>query len=600
MTSIPITVNAIPLASFSTNQFTCPDDINTVTFTGSPASGATYNWDFGSASVVSGSGPGPYELSWNNSGSAGISLVVISNGCSDTSTFNVTVYPIPVSTFTLPASMCPGDTVQITYTGNADPGATFDWNFNAANIISGSGSGPYQATWTNGGNANVSLIVTENGCPSLSSQNSIIIETLPAADAGSDITVCSGTTLTIGTVNSPGLIYSWSPTTDLTDPNSGVTTLNGINNGSFTDIRKYILNVSSNIGCLNNDTVLVTIDPIPSVAFTSQAAQCLNDNKFQFYVSGTRIPGAQYLWTFGPDADPTQSNLEIPLPVHFETIGQHPVTLNASYGNCIGAPFSDNITIVADPEANFQPLIYEGCVPLTVPFVNQSIGGNTYLWTFSDSQTDTATAAMHVFTNAGTYSVDLLTRNVYGCTDFVSYPDLIKVHPKPESSFSPSPDRANILEPMIQFINSTPGINQYYWEFGDGDSSTNINPDHFYKEIGTYTVTLYVTNLYGCKDSITALVRIEDDFTFYIPNAFSPNGDGRNDFFGGFGTRLKAYHMDVLDRWGLVIYSSDDMGKPWDGSVKNGVQSDVYLYKIQVTDNNDHTHVYTGHVTVIR
>jgi len=347
--------------------------------------------------------------------------------------------------------------------------------------------------------------------------------------------------------------------------------------------------------------MLITINPVPAVAFTNQAPQCFKDNKFQFYVSGTIIPGAQYLWNFGTDANPTQSTLAIPPPVHFNTTDTFSVSVNASFAGCEAPEFSDNVIVVADPVAAFSPLVVEGCVPLTVPFVNSSSGNaNTYLWNFNDNSTDTAEQVVHIFTQPGTYSVDLTSQSAEGCTDYILYSNLITVNPLPQSSFIPSPERANILEPIIQFINSTPGLNQYYWDFGDGDSSVHANPDHLYREIGSYEVTLYVTNVYGCKDSVTALVHIEDDYTFYIPNAFSPNGDGRNDTFSGYGTRFKLYHMDIIDRWGLVIYSTDNIDQPWDGKVNHDVQSDVYLYKIQVTDNKNKIHIYTGHISVIR
>ncbi len=601
VSSNSILVNAIPTASINTNQFTCPDEANTVTFTGTPASGGIYTWNFGSATVLSGSGSGPYVLTWSNSGIDSIGLIINQNGCTDTTTFTVTIYQPPTSTFTLPPTACPGDSLQIIYTGIANPAALYTWNFDNGIIISGNGVGPYTVAWFVAGSANVTLLVTENGCQSPLTQNNIVISTLPSVDAGSDVTVCSGTTLSIGSSSSPGITYSWWPSTGLTSPNSSMSSLQGVNSGVYSEVRKYVLEAVSAIGCVNTDTVIVTINPIPVVAFTNQAAQCLEDNKFQFYLSGTRIPGANYTWTFGPQGIPSQSTSEIPSLVHFVQTGRYPVTLEASFGDCIATPFTDTVLVVADPTAAFSPLILEGCVPLTVPFSNQSTGNdNTYLWTFSDNSTDTITSSVHVFTTPGTYSVELLAQSAEGCTDYISYSDLITVFPLPQSAFIPSPERTNILEPMIQFINSTPGINQYYWEFGDGDSSILTNPDHLYKEIGTYTVTLFVSNIYGCRDSITALVSIEDDLTFYIPNAFSPNGDGRNDTFSGFGTRLKSYHMDILDRWGLVIYSTDNINEPWDGKIKNSAQADVYLYKILVTDFQDKSHQYTGHVSVIR
>jgi len=599
--SIPILINAIPEASFNTNAFTCPDEQQNISFTGSASPSAIYTWTFGGANVASGSGAGPYMVSWSTSGTKSIGLVITDNGCADTSTFNVSVKTVPTSIFTIPSEACPLDTVMVMYTGNADPSATFDWTFGGANLISGSGNGPYLLSWNAATSANITLTVTENGCTSPISQNTIAIASLPPANAGIDKSMCSGTTLTIGSAATGGISYSWMPQTGLSAPNSSSTTVEGINQSVFPEVRKYILFVESGIGCHNSDTVLITINPVPVVSFTNQASQCFKDNKFQFYVSGSIIPGAQYSWDFGPDANPSQSNQAIPPPVHFNSVDTFMVSVSANFEFCDAIPFSDNVIVVADPVAAFTPLLHEGCVPLTVPFLNQSSGvNNSYLWNFGDNSSITDEQVVHVFTKPGLYSVELTTQNAAGCTDYIVYPNLITVNPLPQASFNPSPETANILEPIIQFLNTTPGINQYEWTFGDGDSSIETNPDHMYREIGSYEVTLYTTNIYGCRDSVTALVHIEDDYTFYVPNAFSPNGDGRNDTFSGHGTRIKAYHMDILDRWGLVIYSTDDINKPWDGKVTRDVQSDVYLYKILVTDNKNKSHIYTGHVSVIR
>ncbi|TAH41779.1 MAG: PKD domain-containing protein [Bacteroidetes bacterium] len=600
-TIIPVRIDAIPVASFTADPSSCPGVQNTVNFTGSPSGGANYIWDFGTATVISGSGSGPYVLSWSSPGQMNINLIVENNGCNDTTMLAVTVFPTPTSTFSYPASICPGDTAQIIYTGSAGPGSTYTWDFAGGTVISGTDEGPYLVSWPGGGTPALSLIVNENGCPSILTQNNISIAPLPIVSAGSDVTICSGTSTLIGSNPSAGTTYLWYPSTGLIDPNASSTTVQGTTSGVFAELRNYILRATSSLGCTNSDSIKVTINPVPTSVFTSPLPQCLDNNSFKFYLSGTVIPGAQYIWDFGPLANPQQSNLAAPPPVSYPQIGTYAVTVQASYGPCIAPPFTDSVRIIPNPVANFSALIVEGCVPLTVPFVNQSSGlWNNYVWTFSDQSTDTSAQALHVFTSPGTYTVELLAQTTNGCTDKITYNDLIRVNPKPVPAFFPSPQTTSIFEPMIQFINSTTGINSYTWEFGDGDSSYAVNPDHLYREIGEYTVSLYVTNIYGCKDTITALVRIEDDFTFYIPNTFSPNGDGKNDFFGGFGTRLKSYQMDIFDRWGLLVYSTDDILKPWDGKNNNNVQADVYIYKIRVTDNKNQGHEYTGHVNIVR
>ena len=111
---------------------------------------------------------------------------------------------------------------------------------------------------------------------------------------------------------------------------------------------------------------------------------------------------------------------------------------------------------------------------------------------------------------------------------------------------------------------------------------------------------LIVTSPDGCIDTIAGVVRVEDNFAFYIPNAFSPNGDGVNDSFRGFGVAIRAFSMSIYNRWGELIYRTNDYNQPWDGKVKDTVQNDVYVYRIEVVDHHEEKHVYLGNVSVVR
>jgi gliding motility-associated-like protein len=119
--------------------------------------------------------------------------------------------------------------------------------------------------------------------------------------------------------------------------------------------------------------------------------------------------------------------------------------------------------------------------------------------------------------------------------------------------------------------------------------------------VGQYEVTLVSTNQWGCSDTIVHTVYIDDDFAFYIPNAFSPNGDGVNDLFSGKGYGIKDYVMYIFDRWGEKIYETTDLSKGWDGTYKGEeAQQDVYVYRVDIIDIHGEKHKYRGHFTLIR
>lgn len=137
---------------------------------------ANYTWDFDGGTIISGSGQGPYQVTWSDTGSYTIWVVVSEPGCSsDSISYIITVKPIPTSEFVLISPICYGETTIINYTGNASPTAIYQWDFNGGNLISGAGPGPLYVNWFSSDTFNIQLVVTENGCSSLSTMVPIIV-----------------------------------------------------------------------------------------------------------------------------------------------------------------------------------------------------------------------------------------------------------------------------------------------------------------------------------------------------------------------------------------------------------------------------------------
>ncbi|MFL5765728.1 MAG: gliding motility-associated C-terminal domain-containing protein, partial [Bacteroidia bacterium] len=146
------------------------------------------------------------------------------------------------------------------------------------------------------------------------------------------------------------------------------------------------------------------------------------------------------------------------------------------------------------------------------------------------------------------------------------------------------------------------------WNFGDaltlgGGTSTLQNPSYTFTDAGTYCAQLAVASSHGCVDTTNQCIIIDPEFTFFIPNAFSPNGDGVNDEFFGKGEYIKKFEMFIYDRWGNNIFYSDDINKHWDGRANHGgeiAQQDTYVYTIKITDQKDKKHKYIGTVTIVK
>jgi gliding motility-associated-like protein len=112
-----------------------------------------------------------------------------------------------------------------------------------------------------------------------------------------------------------------------------------------------------------------------------------------------------------------------------------------------------------------------------------------------------------------------------------------------------------------------------------------------------------VETIHGCTDDVSHVVEIEPDFMFYIPNTFTPNNDGRNDYFRPYGEGVKweTFEMTIYTRWGEEIFHTGDIENPWRGWYKDReVEVGVYVYMIRIFDQNGEQHTYRDHVTLMR
>ncbi len=138
-----------------------------------------------------------------------------------------------------------------------------------------------------------------------------------------------------------------------------------------------------------------------------------------------------------------------------------------------------------------------------------------------------------------------------------------------------------------------------------GTSENSLqNPVHIYPDTGAYCpVVLVVMNNKGCVDTIVQCMAVDPLYTLYIPSAFSPNGDGDNEFFQPKGAYIKTFEMYIFDRWGMELYHTKDIKDGWNGKVKDGskiCQEDSYVYNITATDWHNQKHSYIGTVTLIK
>ncbi|MFI5151660.1 MAG: gliding motility-associated C-terminal domain-containing protein, partial [Bacteroidia bacterium] len=214
------------------------------------------------------------------------------------------------------------------------------------------------------------------------------------------------------------------------------------------------------------------------------------------------------------------------------------------------------------------------------------------------------------YTSPGLYSITENITDIHGCKAVSSRPNYIDVWPLPEAAFTLGPQPATILEPLIIFTDqSTPAgsIASWAWTFGDfaRGSAAIPSPQYTYPDTGCFQVQLIVKNQFGCADTATHPVCIQPDFSFYAPNSFTPNGDGKNDTWTpeGIGVDPNMYHMYMFDRWGNLIWETRTWGQAWDGRANEGTnvaQIDTYIWKCEVNDYHGNKHRFSGHCNIIK
>ena len=583
-----VTYNHPPICAYDTVTFTAITSISSGTI-------SHYLWYFGDGGVSYQVNPTHY---YGAPGGYSLKLTVTSDsGCIANYTTITTVNSIPAAAFNS-VPVCYGNSTQfsdLSIAGN-DTINSWQWNFGDGTV--GNTNNPSHQ-YSVDGNFPVQLIVsTNNGCYDTITSVATV-HPLPVVNAGRDSTICSGNNILLGSQPQNNIYYQWTPGTNLNHTNLATANFSGYNNSHISQQYTYQVTATNQYGCSTSDDVTVNVLPVPELTFQTPNAQCLDGNSFNFLPSGYVDINSTILWTFTNDANPSTSYSFIPPPVSYSTTGNHPVVLYYSYGQCPGKPVIDTAIVWQNPQSGFLPTSYEGCAPLTVTFYNAyPQNANNYTWTIDGNSTHEISPA-HTFDTPGSYRVRLDVMNEHGCSaDPYIIP--INIYNIPTAAFTNTPEYGRMYESLIEFQNNSVGAVQYDWNFGDGNTADFFDGNHIYGDTGSFVIALIVTSNHGCMDTAYGRVRIEDGFSFYVPNAFTPNDDGVNDSFQGYGTFIHAYEMWIYDRWGKIIYHTEDYNKPWDGRMHSIVQNDTYVYRIRVTDTHEKDHIYIGSVSLVK
>lgn len=535
------TISAFPAVSFttSTTQATC----------GQPN---------GSASVNVTSGTAPYTYQWSPNVSSGSTAnniaagnytvtVTDANGCSDTQTIIVT----EIATFSLTTQTTPvgctgtGATATVNVNGGTGP-FTYQWSPSGGNgqTATNLNSGTYTVTVTDGAGCTLTASVTIDpytpmslsvtGSPALCDN---------AASGTASVSVIGG---------NPGYTYQWS---------NGATTaaITGLSPGTYT------VTVTDASSCTETITVSIAQNPQVFISISGNNDLCEGQSTTLTSSVNGGSGGNQYLWSNGSNS----SSVTVTPPAG---INVYTVTVTDNTGCTASATYAVNITSYPVLSLSNDVTICSG-----ESTVLTASGAATYNWSPSTGLSNPTSANPVASPSATTtYTVTGANGN---CTSTAS----VTVTVSPDVIAAATADTTKGFPPLtVNFTNLSTGGSTYLWNFGDGNTSSLLDPQHTFTEPGVYNVQLIVTNSDGCTDTITIRVEVELTSAFTIPNVFTPNNDGKNDLFSFTEEGILEVKAEIYNRWGEKIYDWNKTGHGWNGITSNGKEAPEGTYFIIV------------------
>ncbi|MDX1350906.1 MAG: PKD domain-containing protein, partial [Putridiphycobacter sp.] len=493
-----------------------------------------------------------------------VSLILTQNGCQYFDTI-VVDYTVPFQPNLISDTMlCPGQSFQIAFSNNY----SFLWSNNSTDsslVIDSPG-----LYWVE---------INDHGC--------IVIDSIsvqfypdPTVNLGNDTVICNATALSLD-VFQQNATYVWhnnSSASNYTATNTELiwVTLTDSNNCQVTD-SIYV------------EKIDITLDLGPDLLLCD--GDVVELNALQPFM-------ANYQWQ-----DNSYSS-----SYSITSAGQYFVTVSSSICQSSDTVNVDYINLI--PDFTGDSAI---CYGSTIAFTNLSqISSNdyiqSYLWEFGDLQSSSAENPIHLYNAAGQYDVSLTITSSFGCSARITANNYVQVYAVPEASFIYQTENTDAIEPLIYFESTSPNSDNWFWKINNVPvaATENFTYDFDAFSSGYQYVELIVTNDFGCSDTVTQYIKIDEATILYVPNAFTPfNAGNLNNTFKPIftsGFEKQSYRFMIFNRWGEVIFESMDPEVGWDGTYGNKLcEMGVYVWYIEyMDDQSSETKTVNGTVTLIR
>jgi gliding motility-associated-like protein len=566
--------------------------ITVTPFGGTPA--YTYAWSPGAQSTQTATGLG-----------AGIYSVTVTDQNSCVRTISMPVTEPPVLSSVVSSVVNPPCTDSV----------------GSASVVVSGGTIPYYYAWnstpTQTGSTMLDVPAGSYTCTITDSNNCVVTNTVTitnptpvvASVALDSVIICAGGTSSLSATATGGTgvyTYVWmSPPVQ----NGGTLPF------SQSQTTTYTVTAYDQNNCASPpDTVVGVVYSMnqSSITATGDSLICPGHSAAVFVqLNSTNTGPLTYSWT----------NLAGNGPGAYVVTPNVPTTYVVTVTNSCGIVVKDSITVGFNPPPTVTLVTNSNaiCAPSTIQYFDASVSGNpndpivSWLWNFGDGGTSTLPDPDHEYTAPGSYNISLTVTTAGGCINSNSaQPFNVQAYPFPNAAFTPNATTLNMpYDQLICTNQSTPVAGStYQWNFGDGSTSTLLNPHHSYNSVGTYEIELITTTSHGCRDTAYAEVTTDADVVF--PNVFTPNPNGgngggynpfdnSNDVFYPFTAGVTDYHLQVFNRWGELIFESKDINIGWDGYYRGKIcQQDVYIYKAYLKLNNGKEYDKTGDITLLQ
>ncbi len=557
----------------------------------------------GTATANPSGGTGPYTYSWAPSGGTGATASGLTAG-----TYTVTVTDVGAGGCTVTATYTLTEpTAVVANIVGTTPASCNGASDGTATASGSGGTGGFNFSWSpSGGNAAtttpvpagayVVTVTDANGCTATTTANIAEPTAVTVNLTTTDDMLCDGdmTDLT-ATPNggAGGYSYAWSNSL-AANPNHNVTP---------TTTTTYSVVVTDANGCTASASLPINVSPLPNMSFnaTSVCFGSATDFTSTSNVSSGTIN--TYSWNYG-DGSPAGSSSVA--SHNYGAAGTYNVTLTGTTDMGCTSSTTVPVDVLETPNVNFSVDDPYGCVTHCVNFTdNTTVNGATitnWSWFSNGTSLSNAPSPSHCFNNQGQYTISLVATSSDGCVDTLTMVNYIEVYPLPVADFYLTDYSVPVTESSVEPHDESINAYTWHWDMGDGSTYNQQSFVHTYLDLGTYCIVLEVTTINGCVDTMMQCLVVEAVPTLFIPDAFTPNGDGINELFMAKGIYIEEFQMMIFDRWGEEVFAFSSIEKGWDGSLPGGslAPQGVYVYRVKAKGTNGDEYDMMGRVSLVR